>query len=334
MQCGRCQFENMPGLTSCMRCGSVLAGAAGPIEVEPPRMAAWKKPVRDVLRGLRRMGVRPVPLERIQKVVTSPAAKAVFGVVASIIPGLGHLLMWHFKGLAGLLALWVVLVGLTIFFFGGNLGMLFLGLSIGVHTWIGLHSGYLRNKNPIFERLGVFFLVLCFYAILYQGGRVLLAQYMHLGHSRINLPAYGIEPGDVFVGRRCGPQSHPLPRGTLVSTQLYRQGWLRNRQADMAGYVQVIGLPGETVEVKEDVFYINNQPHDPNQFRVPQWLHNASFAIRVPADQYFISAEYQGWGYNNAMIAAACLIPWEQVRARAVLQWWPIHKRGFVRTDE
>ena len=49
MQCPCCQFENMPGLASCGRCGSVLDLNLVAIDVNPPRASRVAKGVRRVV---------------------------------------------------------------------------------------------------------------------------------------------------------------------------------------------------------------------------------------------------------------------------------------------
>src|SRR5258708_15344237 len=46
MQCPNCQFENMPGNTACVRCGSAVAFAGMQIAVYPPRAQIWAKHAR------------------------------------------------------------------------------------------------------------------------------------------------------------------------------------------------------------------------------------------------------------------------------------------------
>ena len=46
MRCPRCGFENMPGLTTCVRCSSVMQATA-PVVATPPR-AGWTKHLRPI----------------------------------------------------------------------------------------------------------------------------------------------------------------------------------------------------------------------------------------------------------------------------------------------
>lgn len=46
MQCSNCQFENMPGVNTCGRCGASLQLAALAIDVHPPRASPAAKALR------------------------------------------------------------------------------------------------------------------------------------------------------------------------------------------------------------------------------------------------------------------------------------------------
>lgn len=49
MQCVSCRFENMPGLASCGRCGSVLDLNAAAVDVHPPRASKGARRLRKVV---------------------------------------------------------------------------------------------------------------------------------------------------------------------------------------------------------------------------------------------------------------------------------------------
>src|SRR5258708_22213495 len=53
MQCKNCEFENMPGVNACGRCGASLRLATAVIDVHPPRAGRWSKRIDRILpRGL------------------------------------------------------------------------------------------------------------------------------------------------------------------------------------------------------------------------------------------------------------------------------------------
>ena len=105
MRCQRCEFENMPGLDTCLRCGSVLINADEPIDIHPPRMSRWKKPIRNFFRQLRQfMPISAWSGEDLHFHFFPPWLKKIsrvnfLGAFLSIIPGLAHLIQKRFHSI-------------------------------------------------------------------------------------------------------------------------------------------------------------------------------------------------------------------------------------------
>ena len=88
---------------------------------------------------------------------------------------------------------------------------------------------------------------------------------------------------------------------------------------------RLVGLPGETLELKLGVIYINGKPitekHDQNQ-------DYANFGpLTIPADSYFVmgdnrpaSADSRYWGF----------LPKKNLIGPAFLRIWPLTKFGFI----
>ncbi len=80
---------------------------------------------------------------------------------------------------------------------------------------------------------------------------------------------------------------------------------------------RVIGLPGDRVQVKDGVVYINDQALDEPYIAAPPAY---TSAWNVPADRLFVlgdnrndSSDSHSWGY----------LPFENVVGKAVLIYWP-----------
>lgn len=116
MQCRRCGFENMPGLTTCMRYNSVLTSTA-PVDVHPPR-AGWTRRVRPIQYVINTL-FADYP-GRISQRIDQALSKCFYGAqnvvwgILSIFPGLGHLLTGRLRAIRFYLLGWagVLLVGL------------------------------------------------------------------------------------------------------------------------------------------------------------------------------------------------------------------------------
>lgn len=99
--------------------------------------------------------------------------------------------------------------------------------------------------------------------------------------------------------------------------------------------VEIVGLPGEYVEIKEGSFIVDEQQLDGARYPVPLWLRGRGISVRIPAGCYFISTEYNipGGRPDYGVIRRACLVQAGDIEALAFMNWWPLSRRGFIRSD-
>jgi hypothetical protein len=101
---------------------------------------------------------------------------------------------------------------------------------------------------------------------------------------------------------------------------------------------QVIALPGEKIEITEGRFVVNNQELDVDKFPVPGWLSKERLSATIPTDSYFVSAVYQFYGYGMQLTSDAirdvCVLKKGDIEARAIMRWFPLARRGFLRADQ
>ncbi len=336
MRCQRCEFENMPGLEKCMRCGSVLSDSAEPVDVHPPRMSRWKKPIRRLRRRLREfmpiaawsgddLHSRAFPdwLAKVSRV-------AFFGAALSLIPGLAHAIQRRFHTIRWWVVAWVVLLLSSLFLFGSGVGMFLMGLTLGVHVWIAVHSALLTEYHQFNYRLAGYLIIMIMYFILYQAfGRVLFYD-LRGGYSVIDVPTARVHHGDYLLGRVSQTDSEDITYGSFVLVQLENVGNHGFRPRADAAYAQVIGLAGDRVAIENGLFVVNGKVQDAEQFPVPTWLKRQSFSTLVPQASYFISAKYQGAGYTESQAVSVCVVGQDQIAAKAILRWMPLARRGFI----
>ncbi|MDD5593402.1 MAG: signal peptidase I, partial [Candidatus Margulisbacteria bacterium] len=92
---------------------------------------------------------------------------------------------------------------------------------------------------------------------------------------------------------------------------------------------RVVGLPGETLEVKDGVITVNGAPvEEPADMKQTMNQDYANFGpVEIPADSYFVmgdnrpaSADSRYWGF----------LPKKNIIGKAFLRIWPLTKFGLI----
>jgi signal peptidase I len=112
---------------------------------------------------------------------------------------------------------------------------------------------------------------------------------------------------------------HSPRRGDIIVLRLPSRG------AEPPLIKRVIGLPGDTVEIKDGLVYINGQQI------VEPYLHQATYpgmaALVVPAKQVFVLGDNRG--YSNDSRYFGC-VPVADVIGRACFRYWPLSQIGPI----
>lgn len=340
MRCPRCEFENMPGQDRCFKCGSILQPEKA-AAFYPPRMAGWKRPLRKMVRQLRTVSLFPdwhlrIPLPRW---LTKFAQDEFLSIVLSVIPGLAHALDNRFREIRWYCLGWGLLILASVFFYGSNLGLFSLSFAVGLHGYIAYHASLKGTFSGFRQRVLAVGAICVYIALLYWAVRTTLFHDFTGAHTALNIPFQNINTGDYLLSRRSLARED-LRRGALVQFRPAIRGNHYYRDpggAEMIG--EVIGLPGDTVEIKKGSFWINGQPADAEIFPVPHWLRNREIQCIISPNSYFISSEYTiniygGAGGLDGMITNVCVVPAQEITARAVMRWIPLGKRGFIKDVE
>jgi len=342
MQCPQCEFENMPGRTECFKCGSVLEVKQA-IEVTPIRMSGWKRPFRRAGRRFRQYDITGISNGRISKIKLPPWIRiasfdAFVGIFFSIIPGLAHVIQKRFKEIRWYCLVWLIFLGPMLFLYGGDFGMAFYGLAIGLHAWIAMHGSFFKVVPQFFRRV-LFFVMLALGVFgLYRFISATVLSDFILERTNISIPYYNITAGDTLLARRSLLRNNPLARGDIVLVHLSTLRLYNNRVGPRYGtyhggtvMAEIVGLPGEEVKIQNEVFIVDGLELDQAKFPVPRWLRNQDLLIRIPRGEYFINVQYTGnLRRSSEVIQQACVFSGRDIEARAFMIWLPLSKRAFL----
>lgn len=345
MRCQRCQFENVPGESRCFKCGSILGGQNVPVDVHPPRMSKWEGPFRAAIRRLRCWKVLPERgvyawMPYWMKIMSGNAFLA---IILSIVPGLAHLAQRRFRQVLWYFVAWFVFLLTGMFLYGGFLGFLLIGLAVATHVWIAFHAALLIEHEEIGHRVFDVAFLMFLYMFFYWGIRTWVFGDFVFGYTALRITSQSVQPGDCQLARRSLAQPGSFSRGSLVLIYPVNEvvGY-RNRRTVSGKLmtVQIVGLPSEEVQIKDNTFVVNGRILDANEYSVPNWMTTRQSAgIRVANDSYFVNNVYNIAGHgalalNDAMIGRVCVVSARDIKAKAIMRWLPLTRRGFLRSDE
>jgi signal peptidase I len=104
----------------------------------------------------------------------------------------------------------------------------------------------------------------------------------------------------------------------------------RNKEVD---YIKrVIGLPGDTVLLKENSFYVNGQKVEEPYLTPDITIFGGSYLIEgqeivVPPGQYFVSGDNRPHSSDSREFGP---IPREDIIGVAILRYWPFNRMGLL----
>ena len=245
MQCISCGFENVPGMSTCVRCQSPLDLSS--VDVHPPRRGSgWASRAMNRLRAMaqRRHSLRPL----IQPLLVPAYGR----VMWSILPGLGQILYRQRWLGSGLLCAWLLAVAFSLLRAGTSSGALAFAATISIHSLaVGLAMAPLLTRTHLAKRLGIgvasFLVLLAAYDLLRnQTGR--FAQATEINNI---LPCPQLTNGDVLLHNS---RSLRFQSGELV---VYRM-------PHGLGVDRINAVAGQRLSITAGALVIDGQPADQN----------------------------------------------------------------------
>jgi signal peptidase I len=94
---------------------------------------------------------------------------------------------------------------------------------------------------------------------------------------------------------------------------------------------RVIGLPGETVEIRQGTVYVNGKVL-PEPYVPPQYEDLSDFTEKtVPADSYFVMGDHRISSNDSRVFGS---VPIQNIYGRAVFAYWPVDHFGSLSTTD
>lgn len=128
-----------------------------------------------------------------------------------------------------------------------------------------------------------------------------------------------IQPGDYVLLDKVSYHFRDPHRGEMVI--------LNSPQSSGADLIKrIIGMPGETVEVRDGFVYINGKPLVEDYIREkPRYIYEEQ---RVPLGSYFVLGDNRNVAVDSHN---GWFLPHDNVRGRAWLIYWPVSRMQVVK---
>ena len=98
-------------------------------------------------------------------------------------------------------------------------------------------------------------------------------------------------------------------------------------EPDLDYIKRVIGLPGETLEIKDSTVYINGQPLEEDY--LPADLRFMDFGpITIPDDSYFMLGDNRNNSQDSRIWGT---LSKDHIIGKAVLIFWPLNRFGLLK---
>ncbi len=334
MQCPSCQFENMPGITVCGRCGARLQFSPAEIEVHPPRASQRAKRLRRWFPWYRWAAVVRSATERIPalRVPELDGQRLPWGVcLRMVVPGWPQTYTGQRQRGRWMLGLFLVLFAAGMVAIGTSCGALLLGTAVAVHISSIMDVLWPIAHDPRDRALAVLVGVVAVGAVVYAPPVWLLSQIV--GVRRIAITAGPLQAGDVFLYR----PGRAVNTGDVVLYEIPR-AQVPTRTA--TGYAAVYRVQGEYVDriiaragqaiVWEDGrLYVDGQ-RAPFQPLHPDTV-TTDLRFTVPQGYYGILPSTQPQDappFPPDIWQALSLVRPSQIRGRVVLRQWPLWRWG------
>jgi signal peptidase I len=339
MQCTSCQFQNMPGVETCGRCGAVLRLVSTAVDVHPPRAGRRRKHWR---RGfpLHRLsyGLRDSLLGHLERWLGAfdlqRPSPGVF--LRMVVPGWPQVYAGRRRLGWAMLGSYLALLLAGLVFVGTLLGSLLLGLALSVHA-----SSVLDVIIPCTRdwRLRIGCAAVCFLALA-------LVVYLPAGWSitrvaaprRITEMQAPLQAGDVFIYNQSAYFWSPPKPGDVVLYEFphFRLNARRGGQAvvyQLQGerIDRVLAGPGQEVACAGGKLLVNGRPAPwlpLNPEALPENL-----TLTVPADHYFVlpSTDTMLPASNLRLLRRAGVVRAENVLGKVYLRSQPLWRFWVVR---
>ena len=296
-QCASCQFENMPGVEMCGRCGSSLRLATAVLDVHPPLARPWVKRFRRLVpidRASHRFRERATGLREQATLVAGtvripvPTWDVLFRL---IVPGWAHsTLGFEVRGRV-FLGIYLALLLPGIIMWGSVPGSILLGLAFSTHASSVLDVLLLR-AGPFPSRFGTTTIVMFVLGFFIYAPVYWLVTHV-ASPMTIATQMTPLEAGDIVLSNQWAYARTPPKPGDVVAYDLPTEIRMPAQNNHIGINVRsgqsidrILAGPGSKVRWENQQLYVDDEPSSLqplNPTRLPSRL-----TFEVPENHYLV----------------------------------------------
>lgn len=341
MQCASCQFENMPGVAVCGRCGARLELAGAAIDVHPPRAGRGAKRLRRWLPwyGLAarfRDGVEAVVRVTLRQFDLPHFLPGLFARM--VVPGWPQMSTGQTARGRMLLGSYLGLLAVGILFIGTAWGSVALGLALAVHASSVIDLVWSATAD---RRTRITYAAVCMAMLgLVEYLPVAWAVTRFAAPRQMVRDATPFAAGDAILYNPSAYRwSDPAPGDVVLFRVLPQQVQVRTGRGENAVYRvdgefidRVLAGPGQTVKWEEGSLWLDGRPSS----LLPLNPAGAAAALQgaVPEGCYLVLPSTQPFiapRYPPEVWLRMSLVPRENILGRVFLRHQPLGRWWWVR---
>ncbi|ELR96791.1 signal peptidase I [Gloeocapsa sp. PCC 73106] len=188
-------------------------------------------------------------------------------------------------------------------------------------------TGIEKNQNPKSQPEENFWVemvkTLAIAGVLAFGIRTFVAEARYI-------PSGSMEPtlliNDHLMIEKISYRLHEPERGDIVVFRPTEA--LKEQDYHQAFIKRIIGMPGDTVEVKGGVVYVNGQALSEDYIKeVPDYSYGPEI---VPDDQYLVLGDNRNNSYDSHIWG---FVPRKNLIGKAFVRFWPLNRMGTIHDD-
>ena len=182
------------------------------------------------------------------------------------------------------------------------------------------HTKTTENKvNPVVEGLQTLGLSI----VLALGIRTFVAEARYI-------PSGSMEPtleiNDRLVVEKISYHLNPPQRGDIIVFWPPESLFPEEEQRKDAFIKRVIGLPGETIEVRDGTVFVNGMPLEEDYIKAePDYTWGPE---TVPAESYLVLGDNRNSSFDSHAWEPDAFVPADNIIGKAVVRFWPISRIG------